>query len=167
MDVCAGEGAVVGGSPLALIERLTDTKIEREVAYDVVFQAYICPSSETIDGCTGVGVEYVVLVAIDTVCPITCVEELEAESHCERVGRQGGATDRGRVGNVLIDSETIGEGLVVAYCLSAVGQIGFGGGAEGEGVGGPTELKTSGIGGGSAFLACPCTKREKPRGVGE
>ena len=112
MDVCAGEGAVVGGSPLTLIECLADTKIEREVAYDVVFQAYIRASSETIDGSAGVGVEYVVLVAIDTVCPITCVEELEAESHCERVGGQSGATDSRRVGNVLIDSKTIGEGLI-------------------------------------------------------
>ena len=112
MDVCAGEGAVMGGSPLALVKRLADTKIEREIAYDVVFQAYIRASSETIDGSTGIGVEYVVLVAIDTVCPITCVEELEAESHCERVGRQGGATDSGRVGNVLIDGETVGEGLI-------------------------------------------------------
>lgn len=112
VDVCAGEGAIVSGSPLALVKRLADTKIEREVAYDVVFQAYICASSETIDGCTGVGVEYIVLVAIDTVCPITCVEELEAESHCERMGRQGGATDSRRVGDVLIDGEAIGEGLI-------------------------------------------------------
>ena len=112
MDVCAGEGAVVGGRPLALIECLTDTKIEREVAYDVVFQTYIRASSETIDGGGRVRVEYVVLVALDTVCPITCIEELEAESHCERVRGQGGATDSGRVGNVLIDSKTIGEGLI-------------------------------------------------------
>ena len=80
MYVRSGLLAAMRRSPLRLIKGLADTKIDCQLWNNLPAEAEISAAAETIDGRDRIGIEDVVLIAIDAVVPVPGVEELEAET---------------------------------------------------------------------------------------
>lgn len=77
MQVSAGGGTVVRGSPFGGIDRLGDAEIERQLRDDLPPQAEVRAASETVNGRDGIGTEHIVLVAVNAVVPLASIEALE------------------------------------------------------------------------------------------
>ena len=80
MQICASEWAAVFSCPLLCIDGFGGTEIERQLREDLPAKAEESAAAETIDRRDRIGIEDVVLVAIDAVVPVLGVEELEAEA---------------------------------------------------------------------------------------
>ena len=79
MEICASLWAVMCGRPLLCVDGFGGTEIEGELRNDLPTEAGVETATKTIDGGDGVGVENIVLVAIDAVGPIAGIEELGPE----------------------------------------------------------------------------------------
>ena len=70
--------------PITGVERLGEAEIECQFGNDLPTQAKVRATTKAINGRDGIGIENIVLVGINAVVPIACIEELHAETEAQR-----------------------------------------------------------------------------------
>ena len=94
--------------PITGVEGFGEAEIECQLWNNLPSKAKISTASETINGRNSIGIEHIVLIGINAVVPVACIEELQAETEAQRT------LDTGHrrleiVGYVLVETYTIGD----------------------------------------------------------
>ena len=76
MNICAGLGTVMVGSPRFVIDGFGGFEVEGELWDDLPFEAEVCTAANAIGGGDRESIKDIVLVAIDAVVPIFHIESL-------------------------------------------------------------------------------------------
>ena len=84
MQICASEWAAVSSCPFSCIDGFRGTEIEGQFRNDLPTKTEVRAATETIDSRNGVGIEHIVLVDVDAVCPVLSIKELKPQSDAQR-----------------------------------------------------------------------------------
>ena len=90
-----------GCVPCGVVEGLAEPEIEGQLRDYPPSERKVGSASKTVDRRNGVGVEDIVLVGVNTIVPLTGIEELQTEMQRERVGHVES--------HVLEDGDTVGD----------------------------------------------------------